>query len=128
MNLSLLQQQTRCLSYEYFNKMLSFGLLSTCSGKIQSIIRAVKRGPKIRRQKLRRPWEMGNKLRRQPQRVEVDEEVRPERPQKKTSSWPFWRLVYWLGILILIAGICVGMYFTLKSDFGECSSYDVRCD
>ncbi|EDW90706.1 uncharacterized protein LOC6530048 [Drosophila yakuba] len=72
---------------------------------------------------------MGNKLRRQPQRVEVDEEVRPERPHKKpTTSWPFWRLVYWLGVLLMVIGIGVGMYFTLKSDFGECSSYDVRCD
>ncbi|KAH8365380.1 hypothetical protein KR084_012434 [Drosophila pseudotakahashii] len=73
---------------------------------------------------------MGNKPRRQAQRVEVDEEeARSQRPQQKTpSSWPFWRLVYWLGVLVLVAGICVGMYYTLKSDFGECSSYDVRCD
>ncbi|XP_016986112.1 uncharacterized protein LOC108049446 isoform X2 [Drosophila rhopaloa] len=73
---------------------------------------------------------MGNKPRRQPiNRVEVDEEVRTERPQKKQpTSWPFWRLLYWLGVLILVASIGVGMYFTLKSDFGECSAYDVRCD
>ncbi|XP_017125596.1 uncharacterized protein LOC108144961 [Drosophila elegans] len=71
---------------------------------------------------------MGNKPRRQQERVEVDEEVRTERPQKRPTSWPFWRLVYWLGVLILVAGIGVGMYFTLKADFGECSSYDVRCD
>ncbi|KAH8277639.1 hypothetical protein KR018_002529 [Drosophila ironensis] len=44
------------------------------------------------------------------------------------SPWPFWRVVYWLCILALIAAICVGAYFTLKSDFGECTSYDVRCD
>ncbi|XP_016957200.1 uncharacterized protein LOC108029460 [Drosophila biarmipes] len=73
---------------------------------------------------------MGNKPRRQPQRARADEaEAGPERPQQKApSSWPFWRLVYWLGVLILVSGVGVGMYFTLKSDFGECSSYDVRCD
>ncbi|XP_017053751.1 uncharacterized protein LOC108096567 [Drosophila ficusphila] len=73
---------------------------------------------------------MGNKLRRQPQRVEADEEVKNEPAQKRKhqSSWPFWRLVYWLGVLLLVAAIGVGLYFTLKSDFGECSAYDVRCD
>lgn len=65
---------------------------------------------------------MGNKLRRP-----VDAE-HGRHAKKPPTSWPFWRVVYWVGVMLLVVGICVGMYFTLKSDFGECSSYDVRCD
>ncbi|KAH8355708.1 uncharacterized protein LOC110189000 [Drosophila serrata] len=68
---------------------------------------------------------MGNKLRRR----QVDaEEPEGGRPKKPPGRWPLWRVIYWIGILILVVLLCVGMYFTLESDFGDCSSYDVRCD
>ncbi|KPU76166.1 uncharacterized protein Dana_GF12921 [Drosophila ananassae] len=59
-----------------------------------------------------------------------DEIGRSGRREKKkpTGPWPFWRIVFWLGVLALVCGICLAAYFTLKSDFGECSEYDVRCD
>ncbi|KAH8314519.1 uncharacterized protein [Drosophila kikkawai] len=68
---------------------------------------------------------MGNKLRRR--RVDA-EEPEGSQPKKPPGRWPFWRIVYWMFILLLMIGLVVAMYFTLKSDFGECSAYDVRCE
>ncbi|BFG01853.1 uncharacterized protein DMAD_01506 [Drosophila madeirensis] len=49
-------------------------------------------------------------------------------PEPKVHYWPFWRIVYWLVVFVVVLCLCVGLYFTLKSDRGHCKSYDVRCD
>ncbi|KAH8233416.1 hypothetical protein KR026_007922 [Drosophila bipectinata] len=76
--------------------------------------------------KLRRLW----RRRRGDAASDEGEAGRSGRQDKKKPSgpWPFWRIVYWLGVLALVSAICLAAYFTLKSDFGECSDYDVRCD
>ncbi|KAH8402375.1 hypothetical protein KR009_011596 [Drosophila setifemur] len=58
----------------------------------------------------------------------VDHVTQSRVVRKQVKTWPFWRVIYWLGIFILLAAILVGAYFTLEADFGECTSYDVRCD
>ncbi|EDW61690.1 uncharacterized protein Dvir_GJ22188 [Drosophila virilis] len=38
-----------------------------------------------------------------------------------------FRFVYWAIVFIVLGMLVTGLYYTLKSDFGQCSSHDVRC-
>ncbi|XP_034124388.1 uncharacterized protein LOC117581364 [Drosophila guanche] len=54
--------------------------------------------------------------------------VTVQTPEPKVHYWPFWRIVYWLVVFVVVLSLCLVLYFTLKSDRGRCKSYDVRCD
>ncbi|EDW76681.1 uncharacterized protein Dwil_GK15587 [Drosophila willistoni] len=48
--------------------------------------------------------------------------------RKPVTIQHFWRIVYWVSILCICAAICFALFYTLKSDFGQCSDYDVKCE
>ncbi|XP_017151094.1 uncharacterized protein LOC108161359 [Drosophila miranda] len=70
---------------------------------------------------------MGNRIRHRRRRTSRSaDSMHP--PEPKVSYWPFWRVVYWLVVFIVVVSLCVGLYLTISSDMGQCHSYDVRCE
>ncbi|XP_022208829.2 uncharacterized protein LOC111065137 [Drosophila obscura] len=71
---------------------------------------------------------MSNRIRyrRPPNTQRSVDSVQSREP--KVSYWPFWRIVYWLVVFLVILGVCLALFYTLQSDRGHCDSYDVRCE
>lgn len=50
---------------------------------------------------------------------------------KKERKWSkfsvVYRILYWFLVMLLACLIVAGLHFALKADFGQCSSYDIKC-
>ncbi|KAH8394893.1 hypothetical protein KR222_008627 [Zaprionus bogoriensis] len=57
----------------------------------------------------------------------VDDVSTHSLPPKKRIKSNIYRTAYWILIFSIIAALVIGLHFALKADFGECSSYDIKC-
>ncbi|XP_034479631.1 uncharacterized protein LOC117785633 [Drosophila innubila] len=46
----------------------------------------------------------------------------------RISRRTIYRTLYWTCVFVVLAALCVGLHYSFKADFGQCTSYDIKCN